>query len=230
MKIKISIVTVSLNEEKHIERNILSVKNQTYQDIEHIFVDGQSIDATVDIIAKYGKEAIKLEPNGIYNAMNFGTELVSGDYVLYLNANDWLESVNVIADVVHNIRQNYGADLYFGRKCNFDCSMNELGITKVYRKRFPKFTRLGKYIPHCASFFSTDWVKQNKYREDLIIASDRFLISDICLYGKVYDMNILVSNYLKCGKSFHENRNGNNEIEIYTKHFIPLLEKHKGIS
>lgn len=95
---KISIITITYNSEKTIERTLKSVLNQTYSDYEYIIVDGASKDGTMDIVRKYeplfeGRMKWKSEPDtGIYNAMNKGIERSSGDIIGIVNSDDWLEA------------------------------------------------------------------------------------------------------------------------------------------
>ena len=84
----ISIITIAKNEEKTIERTILSVINQSaINEIEYIVIDGKSSDNTLEIINKYKSKISKIisEPDfGIYNAMNKGIKAANGDYILFL--------------------------------------------------------------------------------------------------------------------------------------------------
>lgn len=89
---KITIITVSYNSGQTIEKAILSVINQDYKDIEYIIVDGGSTDGTVDIIKKYENYIYKWisEPDqGIYDAMNKGIAMATGDVIAFLNSDDW---------------------------------------------------------------------------------------------------------------------------------------------
>lgn len=94
---KISVITVCYNRGKTIEDAIKSILNQTYQNFEYIIIDGNSKDETVEIIKKYepmfkGKLKWISEPdNGIYDAMNKGLRLVTGDLICLLNSDDWYE-------------------------------------------------------------------------------------------------------------------------------------------
>lgn len=94
---RFSIITICFNSEKTIERTILSVLNQTYNNYEYIIVDGGSKDATLNIIRKYeplfGEKMIwKSEPDkGIYDAMNKGIIRSNGDIIGIVNSDDWLE-------------------------------------------------------------------------------------------------------------------------------------------
>ncbi len=94
---KVSIITVCYNSEKTIEKTIKSVLEQTYSDIEYIIVDGASNDSTVDIVREYeprfsGRLRLVSEPdNGIYDAMNKGISMASGELVGIINSDDYYE-------------------------------------------------------------------------------------------------------------------------------------------
>lgn len=99
---KITIITVCYNSKNTIEKTILSVINQDYKDIEYIIVDGGSIDGTVDIIKRYENYICKWisEPDrGIYDAMNKGIKMSSGDVIAFLNSDDWYmeDTLNYVA-------------------------------------------------------------------------------------------------------------------------------------
>lgn len=88
----VTIITVCWNSEKTIEQAIQSVLGQTYDNIEYVIVDGASSDTTLDIIQKYAAniEYYVSEPDqGLYFAMNKGLELAQGEYILFLNSDDW---------------------------------------------------------------------------------------------------------------------------------------------
>jgi len=88
----ISIITVVFNGEKYLEETIQSVINQTYNNIEYIIIDGGSTDGTLDIIKKYENQIdywVSEKDAGIYDAMNKGLKLSSGEYISFLNADDW---------------------------------------------------------------------------------------------------------------------------------------------
>jgi len=88
----ITIITVVYNNEKTLERCIKSVLEQTYDNIEYIIIDGASDDNTLKIVTKYEKSidyCISEPDNGIYSAMNKGLSLANGDYIIFLNSDDW---------------------------------------------------------------------------------------------------------------------------------------------
>ncbi|NLQ06429.1 glycosyltransferase family 2 protein [Cylindrospermopsis raciborskii] len=112
----VTIVTVVFNGGTHLERTLLSVINQSYENIEYIIIDGGSNDSTLDIIERY-EHAIDYwvsEPDsGIYNAMNKGVYCSGGDYTLHLNSDDYF-SDNVIIKVIEQIQKSPGFDVYHG--------------------------------------------------------------------------------------------------------------------
>jgi len=114
---KISIITVSLNVQDTIEKTFLSVLNQTYSDWELVVIDGVSTDGTLGIIEKY-KDNIAYfisEPDtGIYNAMNKGINVTTGDFILFLNANDTLYDNNVLQNVAKTLGKSHETKFLFG--------------------------------------------------------------------------------------------------------------------
>ena len=88
---KFSIITVCKDSEKTLENSILSVINQTYKNFEYIIIDGLSTDNTLNIIEKYRDKISQVvsEPDdGLYDAMNKGIKLATGDYLFFLNSDD----------------------------------------------------------------------------------------------------------------------------------------------
>ena len=97
----LSVITVTLNCVETIERTIESVLHQKNDEIEYILIDGGSTDGTKDIIKKYDKEItywVSEPDNGIYDAMNKGIRIASGEFVAFINGNDWYEK-NIFKDL-----------------------------------------------------------------------------------------------------------------------------------
>ena len=100
-KLKITIITVTYNNEKTIKTALNSVKNQTYKEIEHIIIDGNSADKTVSIAKQYSyvNKIISEPDGGIYDAMNKGINIASGDIIGFLNSDDFYVRDDVLSSV-----------------------------------------------------------------------------------------------------------------------------------
>lgn len=100
---KVSIITVTYNSERHLQDCIASVRKQTYGNIEHIIVDGKSTDRTLEIIQKNSHSLarwVSETDRGMYDAINKGIKMSTGDIVGVLNSDDMLASADVIMDIV----------------------------------------------------------------------------------------------------------------------------------
>jgi glycosyltransferase involved in cell wall biosynthesis len=113
----VSIVTPSLNQGEFIEETILSVKNQEYPNIEHIIVDGGSVDNTLEILKRhektYNMRWISEPDEGMYQAINKGMRLAKGEVLAYLNADDLYFPWTVKA-VVRALEKNSKVDMVYG--------------------------------------------------------------------------------------------------------------------
>jgi glycosyltransferase involved in cell wall biosynthesis len=116
MKPKVSVITVCYNAEKTIENTILSIINQSYNNIEYIIIDGKSTDNTLTLIKKYQSsiDTIISEPDkGIYDAMNKGIKKATGEIISIVNADDFL-NVHSIKNVVNFYLNNNRPDIIYG--------------------------------------------------------------------------------------------------------------------
>lgn len=114
---KFSIITVTYNAEKVLEDTIQSVIAQTYHYIEYIIVDGASKDGTLSIIDKYRSRihSVVSEPDkGLYDAMNKGISLASGDYLCFLNAGDCFHENDTLHQMVHTLNGTELPDVIYG--------------------------------------------------------------------------------------------------------------------
>jgi glycosyltransferase involved in cell wall biosynthesis len=123
VKLKISVVTAVFNNVATVKDTILSVASQDYPHVEHIIIDGASTDGTLAIIRQYaGKNVIvRSEPDqGMYDAMNKGLALASGDIIGFLNGDDSYADTHVLAEIVDtieakNVDATYGDLVYVDR-------------------------------------------------------------------------------------------------------------------
>ncbi|AFY73437.1 glycosyl transferase [Synechococcus sp. PCC 7502] len=174
---KISIITVCKNSQNHIEKSIQSVISQTYKNIEYIIIDGASDDKTCEIINKYKNHihAFKSEPDhSLYEAMNKGLRLASGDFLYFLNSDDYIFDERVISDVVNFITKNPKSEFIYGN-CQ---TRSPLGILSVYEPVEPKkildeMLILGDFPIQAASFFKAElFTRFGNFSENYRIASD----------------------------------------------------------
>ncbi|MER3446552.1 MAG: glycosyl transferase [Candidatus Dadabacteria bacterium] len=182
---KISIITAVFNNRRYIEDCIKSVLNQTYENIEYIIVDGGSTDGTLEVIKRY-EDKISIwisEPDGgIYDAMNKGIGMATGDVVGFLHSDDFYADERVIENVAkafirNNVQSVYG-DLIYVNKNN---------------SRVIRYWRAGGYreglinwgwMPPHPTFFVRREVYENygSFNTNLKIAADYELV--LRLFGK----------------------------------------------
>lgn len=168
---RISIITVSYNTVKTIEQTINSVVNQTYSNIEYIIIDGGSTDGTVDIIKKYEDKIIYWvsEPDkGIYDAMNKGIDVSSGDYIYFLGADDCLVDVDVIRAISSFLNEE--SDLLSAPVWIVD-EKSRLEILSQRSINKGDLLR-GKMIPHQGVFVKGKIMRQYKFDCRYKIAAD----------------------------------------------------------
>lgn len=104
--IKVTLITVTLNSQKYLEDCIQSVLGQDYKNIEHIIIDGESTDGTLDIIEKYKDHIacwVSEKDYSMYDAINKGMKMATGDIIGTLNSDDILASTDVISKIVSSL-------------------------------------------------------------------------------------------------------------------------------
>lgn len=114
---KISIITACYNSEAFINSAIQSVLSQSYRNIEYIVIDGGSQDATLSIVGSYGDQVshfLSGPDKGIYDAMNKGLALATGDVIGILNSDDFYPNANVLSDVAQVFIDNPNVDMVLG--------------------------------------------------------------------------------------------------------------------
>ena len=114
---KFSVITVTYNAAAVLEDTIQSVISQTYHHVEYIIVDGASTDGTLSIINRYKDHIARIvsEPDkGLYDAMNKGIRLATGDYLCFLNAGDSFHEDDTLQQMVHTLPGNELPDVLYG--------------------------------------------------------------------------------------------------------------------
>jgi glycosyltransferase len=187
--VRVSIITVVLNNEYSILNAIKCIKDQSYEDIEHIIVDGESTDSTWDVIKSnhYEKMVLIREPDdGIYDALNKGINNASGDIIGILHSDDLFANQFVIQDVVDEFIKNnyeiiYGDLLYTTQK-----APHKVIRTWIAGKFKKEKLRYGWMPPHPTIFLKSHIFSQiggydNKYK----ISADYKFILQLFLSGNL---------------------------------------------
>jgi glycosyltransferase involved in cell wall biosynthesis len=131
-KPKISIITVVFNAVEIIENTIISIGQQTYDNIEYIIIDAASVDGTLEMIKKHQSlvDILISEPDqGIYDAMNKGIKAASGDYVWFINAGDRIYSTTILEDIFSE--SHAYCDVYYGETMIIDSTGREVGLRRL---------------------------------------------------------------------------------------------------
>mgnify|MGYP001055330910 CR=1 FL=1 len=209
MKPRFSIITCTLNSEKFLLDNINSVKKQIFKNYEHIFIDGFSIDKTVNIIKLYQKEYpdkvkfYQFPKKGIANAFNKGIEESKGEYLFFLNSDDYFYDENVLKDVDEFLSKN-DYDWIYGQINVVDENGTSRGLwpTKKYlqcnhKSFFCRYLlKFYSYIPHQAVFIKKDvFDKNGLFWEDLIYFPDLEYWLRIRNTTKWCFVNRVIANY-----------------------------------
>jgi glycosyltransferase involved in cell wall biosynthesis len=195
----ITVVTVVRNGEKTLEETILSVINQTYKNVEYIIVDGSSTDGTLAVIKKYEDRIdywMSEADKGIYDAMNKGIGLASGDYIALLNSDDWYE-LNACEIVVNKIN-GVKADIYYGMMRVINEKDGSLIFIYGYTDKI-----LHQYmIAHPTCFIKKDVYKLYQYDIKYRSASDYdFLIRLKNKHYRFVFIECIIANYKLGGMS-----------------------------
>jgi glycosyltransferase involved in cell wall biosynthesis len=179
----VSVVTVVYNNAAHIEKTIQSIINQQYPRLEYIIIDGGSTDGTVDTIKKYAPRIDHLvseKDRGVYDAMNKGIDLASGDYINFMNAGDLFYQSTTILDVF----QSSPADIDF---IYGDVIMRGTDGDKYIGTHRP-LDEIWKAMPFCHQtlFSKTSLLKQNRFPIHNKISSDYASIFLHYINGKTF--------------------------------------------
>ncbi len=225
-KVKVSIVTVVYNEVKHIEQAIQSVINQSYSNIEYIVIDGSSNDGTHNIIELYRDKIhhLVIEPDtGIYEAMNKGIKMSTGEIIGILNSNDWYE-LTAIEEVVNAYQQHIKMDIFHGLLKYYD--LND--IPDSVSAHFPSYLSKGM-IEHPVCFIKRSVYKDiGLYDESFKSASDYdFMLKAWKKNISFYFIPVILANYRRGGMS-SSFKGAVETIKIQNQHL--LISKFKQLA
>ena len=206
-KIKISVVTPVYNCKEYIEKCILSIKNQQYDNFEHIIVDGGSTDGTLEIIKKYSgtynMRYISEKDNGMYDAIYKGFQMATGDVYAWLNADDMY--MPWAFQVVENVLRHHPEVRWLTgipSDCNEDdvCFKVAINLKPYHRQWIKKGYYDGRIIPRFIQqesvFFEKSlWDKQGAIIRDYDMAGDFHLWRKFAGETELYVVQTVISSF-----------------------------------
>lgn len=227
MKPLISIITVTYNAEAVIEKTVQSVLNQTYPDIEYIIIDGASTDETMEIIKKYKDNphlTWKSEPdNGLYDAMNKGMDLATGDYVWFINAGDTLHTNETIENLVESVPGKAMPDVIYGETAIVDSNGDFVGMRRLKApKRLTwKSFKMGMLVCH-QSFVTKLTIAPEFNLEYKHSADYEWTIKCLKKAKTIHNSHLVLSNFLEGGLSTTGRKDSLKERYL-------IMQQHYGI-
>lgn len=224
---KVSIITATYNSEKTLQDTLISVESQTYQDIEYIVVDGLSTDGTLDLVKRISSRVTKIvseKDKGIYDALNKGVEMATGDIIGFIHSDDILARSDIIEKVVSEFERS-GAALVYGDLVFID--RNNINRTKRYwrsgsfKKRKISF---GWAPPHPSVY-----MKKSLYRDDGLFDIDFRIAADYDQMLRVLKRDDIKVSYLK--DVIVKMRLGGESTKVEnavssTREIIAIMKKH----
>jgi glycosyltransferase involved in cell wall biosynthesis len=226
----LTVITIVYNNARDIERTMLSVINQTYPLIEYIIIDGLSNDGTLGIIKKYSGGISKLiseKDNGIYDAMNKGLDLATGDYVIFMNSGDEFYEPDTVAKVFATAPD---ADIYYGETAMINDRLESMGRRR--HKAPDSFTwrsfKYGMSVSHQAIYIRRS-LTQHYNRQYQLSADIDWIIQAAKKARKIVKVKGYVAKYLVGGMSKTKHRQSLAErFDIMKRHYglLPTLFNH----
>ena len=172
---KISLITVSYNSEETIRDTFESVRIQKTQgfDLEYIHVDGLSKDSTMDISMEFDDiitKRISEKDSGIYNAMNKGIQMATGDVIGFLNSDDTFAEKDILCSIMGEFKNNKLLSIVYG---DIDYTTSTGKVKRKWRTGVQKSFKSGWHPPHPAFYAKKNVFSQHGgFDEDLRIAAD----------------------------------------------------------
>ncbi len=231
---KISIITVVYNNVDEIEGTIKSIIQQDYPHIEYLVIDGQSNDGTLDIIDKYKSQidVFLSEPDkGLYDAMNKGLDLATGDFVWFMNSGDHIFERDTVSKMVAQVQED--TDIIFGEVLFVDQSRKHLGTrSQLSTQKLPKtldYNSLKKGMVVCHQAFLPRRVIAPKYINNNLSADIEWVLQCLKHSKKNTASGLILAEFLVGGISKQQHRASLwGRFKILSQHYgiIPNLWNH----
>ncbi len=222
---KLSVITVTYNAKHTLERTLKSVQEQTYPAIEHLIVDGNSNDGTVALIQQYENERLKWisEPDkGIYDAMNKGIKMATGDYLCFLNAGDTFYDTDTVQKIFASSDEGHSPDILYGETAIVDDNGRFLHMRRLQAPKNLtwKSFKLGMVVCHQAFIVKREIVEpyELSYR---FSADFDWCIRMMKKAKNIHNTGMILVNYLNAGTT-----TANRKASLRERYRI--MEKHYG--
>lgn len=226
---KISIITITYNSAKTLQRALDSIQNQTYKDIEHIIVDGASTDGTVDVIEAYAKQHknvrwVSEKDDGIYNALNKGIRMATGDVIGFLHSDDRLNSSDSIEQIA-NAFVDSKADVVYG---DLQYCRGEKVVRRWKSNAFnPCALKYGWMPPHPTVYVRKEVYEQvGPYDEWFRISADYDMLLRIFTAG--YQSHYIPEVIVSMETGGVSNKNTKARLSKTQEDYIVLKKNHVG--
>ena len=227
---KFSLITVTYNAGNVLEDTIQSVVSQTYRHVEYILVDGGSKDNTLDIADRYREHISKIvsEPDkGLYDAMNKGIRLATGDYFCFLNAGDKLHENDTLQKVVQTLRTQELPDVIYGETAIVDGEGKFLHMRRLSSPEHLNWQsfKQGMLVCHQAFFAHKDLFRTTAYDMKYRFSADFDWCIRILKKGEAKKMGThhaqcIISDYLNEGMTTRNHKASLKErFRIMAKHY-----------
>ncbi len=196
MTLRLSIITVNLNDVARLKRTLNSILDQTANDFEWLIIDGHSRDGSIDLIHHHSEDQrlryLMRKPAGIYDAMNYALEMARGDYCWFINSGDVMMSNNSVAIVLEQLKYNLDCNL-FSPVLHLTNNGRFFGVTvPKIEKRDGKKLALTNH--QGAIVAKKDWLGCGAFDVNLRLAADGKLLDSICS-----NSNVIISKSILVG-------------------------------
>lgn len=192
---KISIITVVFNNRNTVKSAIESVLAQLYPNIEYIIIDGASTDGTLDVIKEYGSaihQVVSEQDAGIYDAMNKGIKLCTGDVIGILNSDDVYENNQVVSTVMEAFSSDYDLALVYGDLVYVKSDdLNQVVRKWTSESYYSDFFEDGHVPPHPSLF-----IKKTVYQEVGLFDLNMRLAADYEFMLRLFKLHQFKSKYI----------------------------------
>ena len=223
---KFSIITLTYNAGKVLEDTIQSVVFQTYRNVEYIIVDGGSTDNTLDVVHKYQERISKVisEPDkGLYDAMNKGIRMATGDYLCFLNAGDELHENETLQKIVFTLKGKELPDVIYGETAIVDEEGHFLHMRRLSTPEHLhwKSFKEGMLVCHQAFFARRELALANPYDLRYRFSADFDWCIRIMKQSKnLHNTHLTLIDYLNEGMTTQNHKASLKErFRIMTKHY-----------